>query len=821
MTTPPEGENIRPLLIQDEMKDSYLKYAMSVIVSRALPDVRDGLKPSQRRILMAMHDLGLRPGGKHRKCAKIAGDASGNYHPHGEQVVYPTLVRMGQDFSLRYPLVDPQGNFGSVDGDPPAAMRYTEARLNGPAADLLDDLDKETVDKVENYDGTRLEPTVFPGKFPNLLVNGSSGIAVGMASSIPPHNLREVVAAIVATVRNPEISVPELMEILPGPDFPTGALICGQTGIYQAYTTGRGHLALRGRVDVEERKNGREALIITEIPYALNKTRLIEKIAECVRTGRIEGISAINDETDREGMRLVVELKRGEDSRVVLNNLYEHTPLQDTFSCIMIALVDGRPQTLSMPELISNYIKHRMEVIRRRTQYLLDKAERRAHILEGLLKALDHIDEVIETIRSSADVPTARERLMERFDLSEIQADAILEMRLSRLTALERDKIENELNELHVKIAEYKAILADEERVKNILVEELEDVAKRHGDDRRSEITAEIEGFVHEDLIADEPVVVSISHEGYIKRLPIDTYRTQARGGKGVTGTDLREGDFIEHLFIASTHDHILFFTDRGKVYWLKVYRIPEFGRTSRGRAIVNVLEMDKDEKVSSVIPVSDFGGDRFVFTATERGVVKKTPLTAYSRPMRTGIIALRLDEGDSVIGVRLTAGDSDMMLGTANGMAILFNESDVRSMGRVSRGVRGIRLDKEDTVVSLALITEGSDILTACEHGYGKRTSAEEYRHQRRGGRGTINIRTTKRNGAVVGVKDVKDEDDLIMMTEAGMAVRIPAVQISVIGRATQGVRLIKLNDGDRLLSLAKVPPEEKDEETEVGEEE
>ncbi|MEN8152235.1 MAG: DNA gyrase subunit A, partial [Planctomycetota bacterium] len=604
------------------------------------------------------------------------------------------------------------------------------------------------------------------------------------------------------------MTVPELMEILPGPDFPTGALICGQSGIYQAYTTGRGHLYLRGRVEVEERKNG-EALVITEIPYALNKTRLIEKIAECVRTGRIEGIRAINDETDREGMRLVVELKRGEDSRVVLNNLYEHTPLQDTFSCIMIALVDGRPQTLSMPEIIREYIRHRMEVIRRRTQYLLDKAERRAHILEGLLKALDHIDEVIETIRSSADVPSARIALMDRFDLSEIQADAILEMRLSRLTALERDKIENELAALREKIAEYKAILADEEKVKDILVEELEDVARRHGDERRSEIAEEIEGFVHEDLIADENVVVSISHDGYIKRLPIDTYRTQARGGKGVTGTDLREGDFIEHLFIASTHDYILFFTDRGKVYWLKVYRIPELGRTSRGRAIVNVLEMDTDEKVSQVIPVSDFGGDRYILTATERGVVKKTPLAAYSRPMKTGIIALRLDEGDSVIGVRLTEGDQHVMLGTANGKAIRFPEEGIRVTGRVSRGVRGIRLAKDDRVVDLAILKEGFDVLTACENGYGKRTFANEYRVQGRGGSGTINIRTTKRNGRVVGVKAVTDELDVIMMTEAGMTVRIPVAQISVIGRATQGVRLINVKEGDRLLSLAKVAPE------------
>jgi DNA gyrase subunit A len=812
MTTPTAGENIRPLLIQDEMKDSYLKYAMSVIVSRALPDVRDGLKPSQRRILLAMHDLNLRPGGKFRKCAKIAGDASGNYHPHGEQVVYPTLVRMGQEWNLRHRLVFPQGNFGSVDGDSPAAMRYTEARLAGPAADLMDDLEKETVDFVDNYDETRKEPTVFPAKFPNLLVNGANGIAVGMASSIPPHNLGEVCDAIVAYVRNPDLTLAELLDIMPGPDFPTAGLICGRAGIHDAFATGRGHLTVRGRVEVEERKNGREALIISEIPYALNKTRLIEKMADCVRSGRIPGISSINDESDREGMRIVVDLKRGEDSRVVLNNLYEHTPLQDTFGVIMISLVDGRPQTLGVIEMIAEFVKHRIEVIRRRTQFLLDKAERRAHILEGLLIALDQIDEVIKTIRSSPDIPVARERLMEHFGLSQLQADAILEMRLSRLTALERDKIEEEYRQLQEKIHEYREILANESLVFDIVIDETEDIKARHADPRRTEITEAIGEFIREDLIADEQVVACITHGGYVKRLPIDTYRTQGRGGRGISGADMKEDDFIEHLFIASTHDYMLFFTNRGKLYWLKVYTFPELGRTSRGRAIVNLLEFEKDEKITSVIPVSSFEDGRYVFMATARGVIKKTSLKAFSRPKKGGIIALRIDEGDDLIGVRLTSGEDQVMLGTAKGKAIRFNEADSRPLGRVTRGVKGIRLRPDDKVVGLAVVTEGASLLTATENGYGKRTSFDEYRVQGRGGQGIRNIKMVPRNGDVIAVLDVGVSNDLIMMSESGMVVRIPGESINVIGRSTQGVRLINLKEGDRLTSVACVPPEEED---------
>ncbi len=812
MTTPHTGENIRPLRIQDEMKDSYLKYAMSVIVSRALPDVRDGLKPSQRRILLAMHDLNLKPGGKFRKCAKIAGDASGNYHPHGEQVVYPTLVRMGQDFNLRHRLVFPQGNFGSIDGDSPAAMRYTEARLAGPAADLLEDLDKETVDFVDNYDGTRKEPVVFPAKFPNLLVNGGSGIAVGMASSIPPHNLGEVVDATIALIRNPDLTLAEVIQVLPGPDFPTGGLICGKAGIYNAYATGRGHLTMRGRVEVEERKNGREALIITEIPFALNKTRLIEKIADCVRSGRIDGISSINDESDRDGMRIVIELKRGEDSRVVLNNIYEHSPLQDTFGVIMIALVDGRPRTLGVLEVMREFVKHRIEVIRRRTQFLLDKAERRAHILEGLLIALDRIDEVIETIRASADVPAAREALMERFGLSQLQADAILEMRLSKLTGLERDKVEQEYRELLEKIARYQEILANEGLVRDIMVEELEDVKKRHADPRRTEITEAVGEFIREDLIADEQVVVCVSGSGYVKRLPIDTYRTQARGGKGIAGSDKQADDFIEHLFIASTHDYMLFFTNRGKVHWLKVYAFPEMGRTSRGRSIQNLIEFDKGERIMSVIPVSSFTDGSYVFMATAKGIIKKTALAAYSRPKKGGIIALRIDEGDDLIGVRLTSGDDEVILGTVKGKAIRFHESDMRPLGRVARGVKGIRLKGEDRVVDLALVREDATLLTATENGYGKKTSFEEYRRQSRGGQGIINIRMVPRNGDVITVKDVSDENDLIMMSEGGMVVRIASTSVSMIGRSTQGVRLISLKKGDRLISVAKVPPEEDD---------
>jgi len=817
MTTPHAGENIRQLRIQDEMKDSYLKYAMSVIVSRALPDVRDGLKPSQRRILLAMHDLNLKPGGKFRKCAKIAGDASGNYHPHGEQVVYPTLVRMGQDWNLRHRLVFPQGNFGSVDGDSPAAMRYTEARLAGPAADLLEDLDKETVDFVDNYDETRKEPVVLPAKFPNLLVNGGSGIAVGMASSIPPHNLGEVVDSCVALIRNPKLTLAELIQIMPGPDFPTAGLICGKAGIYDAFATGRGHLMMRGRVEVEERKNGREALIVSEIPYALNKTRLIEKIADCVRGGRIGGITSINDESDRDGMRIVIELKRGEDSRVVLNNLYRHSPLQDTFGVIMIALVDGRPQTLGVLDILREFIKHRIEVIRRRTQFLLTKAERRAHILEGLLIALDRIDEVIQTIRSSADVPTARQALMERFGLSQLQADAILEMRLSKLTGLERDKVEQEYRELLEKIAHYKAILADEGMVRDIMVEELEDVKQRHADPRRTEITEAVGEFIREDLIADEQVVVCVSGGGYVKRLPIDTYRTQARGGKGIAGSDKQADDFIEHLFIASTHDYMLFFTNRGQVHWLKVYAFPEMGRTSRGRSIQNLIEFQKDERIMAVIPVSSFTDGSYVFMATAKGIIKKTALTAYSRPKKGGIIALRIDEGDDLIGVRLTSGDDEVILGTVKGKAIRFHESDTRPLGRVARGVKGIRLKGEDRVVGLALVREDATLLTATENGYGKKTSFGEYRRQTRGGQGIINIRMVPRNGDVITVKDVADENDLIMMSENGMVVRIASTSVNVIGRSTQGVRLISLKKGDRLLSVAKVPPEEEEEESSV----
>ncbi len=814
MSSAPASENVRLLRIQDEMKESYLRYAMSVIVSRALPDVRDGLKPSQRRILIAMNDLGLSPRSKFRKCAKIAGDASGNYHPHGEQVVYPTLVRLGQDFVMRCPLVDPQGNFGSIDGDPPAAMRYTEARLAGPAEEMLEDLDKETVDFVPNYDETRQEPVVLPSRFPNLIVNGASGIAVGMASSIPPHNLGEVARAISALVRNPALTLAELLEIMPGPDFPTGGVVCGKAGIHDYFAAGHGLLAVRGRVTVEDRGRDREAIVITEIPYNLNKTRLIETIAECVRAERIGGIAGINDESDREGMRIVVELKKGEDSRVVLNNLYEHTPLQETFSANMIALVDGRPRTLSMLDLMREYVRHRMDVVRRRTRFLLDKAEKRAHIVEGLLKAIDHIDEVIATIRGSPDVPAARTNLMARFGLSEVQADAILEMRLARLTALERGKLEEELAELRAKIRDYREILADEGRVRDILVAELTDLAERFGTPRRTEIAEAAEEFIREDLIAVEQTVVTLTHSAYVKRLPLSTYRTQGRGGKGVTGADMKDGDFVEDLFIASTHDTMLFFTDRGKVLWSKVYALPEAGRTSRGRALVNVLEMDPGEQVTSVIPVSDFGQKAYIFMATALGTVKKTELEQYSRPQKGGIRAIVLDEGDTLIGARLTTGSQQVLLGTANGMAIRFSEEDVRPMGRVTRGVRGILLEEGDRVVDLAVLREGADILTACEKGYGKRTVVDEYRLQTRGGKGLINIRTQPRNGQVVAVKDVSDEDDLMLMTVNGMVVRIPMRSISVIGRATQGVRLIRLESEDRLVSAAKVPPSEEESE-------
>jgi len=794
------------------MKESYLTFAMSVIVSRALPDVRDGLKPSQRRILIAMNDLGLNPRAKYRKCAKVCGDASGNYHPHGAQeVIYPTLARMAQDFNYRYPLVDGQGNFGSMDGDPPGAMRYTECRMAETAMAMIEDLDKDTVDFVPNYEGTRMEPVVLPAKFPNLLVNGCNGIAVGMATSIPPHNLREVCDALVALIDNPDTTVDDLARIVKGPDFPSGALICGRRGILNAYRTGRGTFIVRARSHIETRKSGRKNIIITEVPYLLNRDKILERIGELAQAGRIQGISDVRNESDRDGCRLVIELRKEADENVVLNQLYKHTALQSSFSMIMIALVRNRPVTLNLRQILQAYIDHRCEVVRRRTQYLLDKALQRAHVLEGLLIALQNIDAVIEMIKLSKTVEEARNSLMASFGLSETQAEAILQMRLQRLTALEQQKVEDEHRELLKSIEEYQAILASDERVLAIIKDEVIEQKEKFGDERRTEIVGEVEEISLEELIAEEDMVVTITRQGYIKRLPVATYRAQRRGGRGITGADMREGDFVEHLFLASTHDYILFFTSRGKVYWQKVYDLPELGRTSRGRAIVGMLELERGEKVTSMIPVRRFDGRQLVMV-TKRGTIKKTALEAFSRPKRGGIIAIGLDPDDELVAVRITGGEDDLIIGTRDGRALRFSEQTVRSMGRTARGVRGIRLRQGDEVVGLVVVDPRATLLSVCENGYGKRTPYDRYTRHGRGGQGVLNIKATQRNGKVVGILDVTETDHVMAMTSGGMVVRMRAADISCMGRGTQGVRIMSLKEGDRVVSIARVITEQEE---------
>ncbi|MEW6744496.1 MAG: DNA gyrase subunit A [Planctomycetota bacterium] len=807
MTDSPSGPESREklLLIEEEMKDSYLSYAMSVIVSRALPDARDGLKPSQRRVLVAMNDLNLGPRSRFRKCAKIAGDTSGNYHPHGEAVVYPTLVRMAQPFNTRYPLVDGQGNFGSIDGDPPAAMRYTEARMTAAAAAMMEDLDKETVDFIPNYEGSRVEPTVLPSLFPNLLVNGSAGIAVGMATSIPPHNLREMCDGLTALIDDPGLGVDELLEIVRGPDFPTGGILCGLQGVREAYRTGRGLVTVRGRVHVEDVKKERQSIVITEIPYQVNKAALIAKIAELVKEDRIDGIADIRDESDKDGMRIVIDLKRGEEPDVVLNQLYKFTQLQDTFSIINIALVGARPLTLPLRDLMAVYLDHRREIIRRRTAFLLDKALQRQHVLEGYRIALDHIDAVIETIRASADVPEARAALVQHFGLSEVQSDAILQMRLQRLTGLEREKIEEEYRQVTEDIAYYRSVLGDPALVNAIIREDLKKVREEYGDARRSEIGEPIVEIEVEDLITDEEMAITLSHEGYIKRTPIAVYKQQKRGGVGVSGSSAREGDFVEELFTAMTKDFLLCFTDRGRVHWLKVHQIPELSRQSRGRSIVNLLQLEPGEKVTSIIPVRDFStGD--LLMATRSGAVKRTALSAFSRPKRTGIIAIGLEERDLLVGVLAVTDKDEVLLATRKGKAIRFPVKQVRRMGRPAHGVRGIRLRGGDELIGVVRVDPSVTILTACELGLGKRTVVEEYRLQSRGGMGVINIRCTSRNGEVVGVLSVQEGDDVILITSNGMVVRTPVGPISAIGRNTQGVKLISLREEDRLVSIAHV---------------
>ena len=806
---PPEGGGrITPRRIEREMKESYLTYALSVIHSRALPDVRDGLKPSQRRILVAMNDLNLGPRSKYRKCAKIAGDTSGNYHPHGESVIYPTLVRLAQDFSLRYPLVDGQGNFGSIDGDPPAAMRYTEARMAGMAMEMMADLDKETVDLEANYDETRMQPTVLPSRFPNLLCNGSDGIAVGMATSLPPHNLREICAALRAVLDDPAISVMDLIQIVKGPDFPTGGIIMGRRGIVQAYSTGRGLVRVRARYTVEDKKNNRQQIVVSEVPYQVKKTAIIDKIVDVVKDGRITGISDVRDESDRDGIRLVIELKKGEDPQVVANQLFKFTPMQTTQSIINLAIVDRQPRTLPLRSLLDAYLEHRRETLRRRTQYLLRKAEERKHIVDGLRIAVGNIDRVIEIIRAADSRETAKAELSVEFGLSDRQTQAIVDMRLGSLTGLEREKLEAEHAKLVEEITDLNDILNREERVTAIIREDLDDLEKRYGDDRRSEISdEEIDtDFDLADLITEDLAVVTLSRDGYVKRVALETYRAQARGGRGVRGSDSKEGDVLKSLFVTSTHDYLLYFSNFGQVFWLKAYSIPEASRYSKGRAIANLLKLREGESIQHVLRVPEFEKEAYVVFATRRGIVKKTSLEAYSRPKKGGIRAILLEEGDAVVGVSIARPGDTIVICSASGRAVRFDEAAARAMGRTSRGVRGIRLKDEDTVVGMVVAEAGADLVTATQHGYGKRTPVEDYPIHGRGGQGVISIKATTRNGPVVAARLGREGDDAMFITESGMIVRTPLGEISSIGRNTQGVRLINLKDSDSLVSFEVV---------------
>ncbi|MEW5981263.1 MAG: DNA gyrase subunit A [Acidobacteriota bacterium] len=808
-----------PVAIEDEMKRSYLDYAMSVIIGRALPDVRDGLKPSHRRVLYGMRLMGLASNRAYRKCAKIVGEVMGNFHPHGDAPIYDTLVRLAQDFTMRYTLVDGQGNFGSVDGDPPAAMRYTEARLTALSEELMVDLDRETVDVVPNYDETTTEPTVLPAPFPNLLVNGSSGIAVGMATNVPPHNLGEVIDGVIWSIEHPEASADEkflnLMRIIPGPDFPTGGIIVGRQGIAQAYKTGRGTMTIRARTEIETSKKGdRVSIIVNEIPYQVNKARLIEKIAELVRAKTIEGISDLRDESDRDGMRIVIELRRGELPDIVLNNLYKHTPLQSSFGIIMLAIVGGRPRVLALSEAIDEFVAFRREVVQRRTEFDLRKAEARAHILEGLRIALDHLDAVISLIRASRSPAEAREGLMAQFGLSQIQAQAILDMQLQRLTGLERQKIQDELVEVLKTIERLRAILASEPLLMEIVVAELRAIRGRFADKRRTLITDANGEFRIEDLIAEEDMAITVTNTGYIKRTAITSYRNQRRGGKGRIGMRFREEDFVSQLFIASTHDYIMIFSDRGRAYWLKVHEIPDVGPDGRGRALPNLVAMAPDEKIAALLAVREWQEDRFVFMGTRKGVVKKTALTAFSNPRAGGIIAMGVAGEDEVIAVQMTDGTNEIFLGTRDGMAIRFPEADVRAMGRTAYGVRGISLREGDSVVAMEVVRPDGDgtVMTVCEQGYGKRTPLSEYRVQSRGGVGIISIHTSDRNGLVVGISYVGEEDELMLITQQGKVLRMPTSGIRPIGRATQGVRLIEIETDDRVVSVARLAEREEE---------
>ena len=810
---PLESEKISLVSIEEEMKSSYIDYSMSVITNRALPDVRDGLKPSNRRILVAMKDLNLAPGRPYRKCAKIAGDTSGNYHPHGEQVVYPTLVRMAQDFNMRYLLVNGQGNFGSIDGDSAAAMRYTEARLTPMAMEMLTDLEKNTVTMIPNYDETRKEPTVLTSKFPNLICNGSSGIAVGMATNIPPHNLNETVNGLCALIDNPDLPVEDLSEYITGPDFPTGGIVFGMPGMREGYLTGRGRFFIRAKANVEVQKSGRESIIISEIPYQINKSNLLEKIADLVREKRIDGISDLRDESDRDGMRIVVELKKDAQTEVALNRLFKLTQMQTTYGMNMLALVDGQPRILNLKDLLHHFIEHRHKIIVKRTEFELAEAEKRAHILEGYKIALDNIDAVIELIKKSKDPATAKQGLMERFKLSEIQAQAILEMRLQRLTGLERDKIVAEYEQTIKLIEELKGILASKERRMQILKDEFLELKDRFGDVRRTQIIEEEidDDFSIEDLIAEEDMIVTISHAGYIKRLSISAYRRQTRGTRGVRGMETKEEDFVEHMFVASTHHYILFFTRKGQCYWLKVHEIPQGGRLAKGKAIVNMLRIVNDDSIAAFVPVKNFDSEGFIILATREGQIKKTALTSFSNPRRDGIIAMNLPADDSLIEAGFSDGTCDIMLATRKGQAVRFPESTVRSMGRTAYGVRGVNLAKGDYVVGAVVVKRESTLLTVTENGYGKRSDIADYRVTNRGGKGVINIRASERNGEVVVVKEVVDDDELLLITQRGIVNRIAVSSIRSIGRATQGVRLMGLRADDKVIDVARVPASEK----------
>ncbi len=803
-------EEVVPKNVEEEMKESYLRYSMSVIISRALPDVRDGLKPSQRRILYAMRQLNLSPGAKHRKCAKISGDTSGDYHPHGETVIYPTLVRMAQSWAMRYPLINGQGNFGSIDGDPPAAMRYTEAKLTQAAMELMEDLEKDTVDLAPNYDETKKEPLVFPAKFPNLLCNGSSGIAVGMATNIPSHNLKELIDSTILILQNPKASIDEIMQVMPGPDFPTGGIICGYRGIKEAYHTGRGKLLLRGLLKVEEiPSSAKQAIIVEEIPYNVNKSRLIEQIAELITNKIVPGLSDIRDESDKEGLRICLELKRGEIPEVTINQLYKYSDLQVTFGCNMLALDKGLPREMNIKHFLISWVDHRVEVVRRRTRYELNKAETRAHILEGYLKALDHLDEVIRLIRSSQNRDEAKGELMNRYQMSEKQAQAVLELRLYQLTSLEREKVENEHKELLEKIAYFKAVLASEEMVKAIIQEELLSIQKNHKSERKTKIIAAEGEFQMEDLIADEPVIITVSNDDYIKRMPINTFKEQRRGGQGVIGLEMKkETDMLKFVYVASTHDQLLVFTSLGRCYWLKAWQLPEAGRRTKGRPLVGLLEdILPDEKIAAIVKVKSFKEPGSILLVTLRGVVKKTELPAFSNPRRKGVYAINIDEGDSLIAARHVVSGQQIMIFTKNGMAVRFEESLARALGRVARGVKGVTLkNKEDKVVACEVVNAEESILVVSENGFGKRSKVGDFRQTNRGGVGVRSIIVSVRNGFVIGAISVKEEDGVVLMSDSGQALRIRMKDVRVMGRSTQGVRLVHLKEGTKVVGIQKI---------------